>query len=88
MKTRDFKTFTDVTSEMTFPLGLKHGTAFIGHAARTWIISYKVSTQQVTNVRPVRLEVVSQREIEKRLAEIDAVAKRGPFKPDVGFHYE
>ena len=26
MKTRDFKTFTDVTQEMTFPDGLKHGT--------------------------------------------------------------
>ena len=29
MKTRDFKMFTDVTSEMTFPPELKHGTAFI-----------------------------------------------------------
>ena len=28
MKTRDFRTFTDVTAEMTFPSGLKHGTAF------------------------------------------------------------
>jgi hypothetical protein len=28
MKTRDFKTFTDVTGEMTFPPELKHGTAF------------------------------------------------------------
>ncbi len=26
-KTRDFKTFTDITGEMTFPEGLKHGTA-------------------------------------------------------------
>ena len=26
-KTRDFKTFTDITEEMVFPLGLKHGTA-------------------------------------------------------------
>jgi hypothetical protein len=29
MKTRDFQTFTDVTSAMTFPEGLKHGTAFV-----------------------------------------------------------
>jgi hypothetical protein len=29
MRTRDFKTFKDVTSEMTFPPGLKHGTAFV-----------------------------------------------------------
>ena len=28
VRTRDFKTFTDVTSEMVFPVGLKHGTAF------------------------------------------------------------
>jgi hypothetical protein len=28
-KTRDFKQFTDVTGEMTFPPGLKHGTAFV-----------------------------------------------------------
>src|SRR5262249_1235044 len=27
VKTRDFKTFTNVSSEMTFPEGLKHGTA-------------------------------------------------------------
>jgi hypothetical protein len=27
LRTRDFKTFTDVTSQMTFPPGLKHGTA-------------------------------------------------------------
>jgi hypothetical protein len=27
MKTRDFKTFTNVTGEMVFPPGLKHGTA-------------------------------------------------------------
>jgi hypothetical protein len=28
VKTRDFKTFTNITDEMTFPKGLKHGTAF------------------------------------------------------------
>jgi len=27
MKTRDFKTFTDVTQEVSFPAGHKHGTA-------------------------------------------------------------
>jgi len=29
VKTRDFRTFTDVTTRMTFPPGLKHGTAFV-----------------------------------------------------------
>ena len=28
LKTRDFKSFTDITGQMTFPAGLKHGTAF------------------------------------------------------------
>lgn len=28
VKTRDFQTFTDISSEMTFPEGHKHGTAF------------------------------------------------------------
>ncbi|MCX7865553.1 glycoside hydrolase family 43 protein [Limisphaera sp. VF-2] len=29
LKTRDFRSFRDATSEMTFPPGLKHGTAFV-----------------------------------------------------------
>ena len=28
VKTRDFKTFTDVTKQVSFPEGHKHGTAF------------------------------------------------------------
>jgi len=81
MKTRDFKTFTDVTSEMTFPDGLKHGTAF--KATRKDLdYLFKVGTQQVANVRLPWITPVSPSQIEKRLAEIDTVAKRGPFQPD------
>ena len=81
MKTRDFKTFIDVTSEMTFPPGLKHGTAF---AATKKDLDYlwKVSTQMVANVRLPWVSLMPQSEIEKRLADIEAVARRGPFKPD------
>lgn len=81
MKTRDFKTFTDVTAEMTFPPGLKHGTAF--KATRKDLdYLFKVGTQQVANVRLPWSSPVPPPKIEKRLAEIDSVAKRGPFKPD------
>lgn len=81
MKTRDFKTFTDVTSEMVFPAGLKHGTAF--KATRKDLdYLFKVGTQQVANVRLSWVAPVPQSQIEKRLAEIEKVARRGPFKPD------
>ena len=81
MKTRDFKTFTDVTGAMSFPPGLKHGTAFV---ARKKDLDYlwKVSTQMVANVRLPWVSPVPQTKITKRLAEIEAVAKRGPFQPD------
>ena len=81
MKTRDFKTFVDVTSQMTFPEGLKHGTAFTA-TQKDLNYLFKVGTQQVANVRLPWISPVPQMQIEKRLAEIDAVAKRGPFKPD------
>ena len=81
MKTRDFKVFTDVTAEMTFPEGLKHGTAFKA-TKKDLDYLFKVGTQQVANVRLPWVSPVSQLRIEKRLAEIDAVAKRGPFLPD------
>ena len=81
MKTRDFKTFTDVTSEMAFPEGLKHGTAF--KATRKDLdYLFKVGTQQVANVRLPWVSPMPQKQIEKRLAEIEVVAKRGPFQPD------
>jgi alpha-L-fucosidase len=81
MKTRDFKTFTDVTAEMTFPDGLKHGTAFKA-TQKDLNYLFKVGTQQVANVRLPWVSPVPQAEIKKRLAAIEAVAKRGPFQPD------
>ena len=79
MKTRDFKSFTDVTREMTFPPGLKHGTAFVG-TKKDLDYLFKVSTQMVANVRLPWVAPVPQTTIEKRLANIEAVAKRGPFQ--------
>lgn len=80
MKTRDFKTFTDTTSEMVFPDGLKHGTAFIA-TKKDLDYLWKVSNSMVTNVGHKFVSKLFPAEIEKRLAAIDAVAKRGPFQP-------
>ncbi len=80
-RTRDFKTFSDVTSEMTFPPGLKHGTAFVA-TKKDLDYLFKVGTQMVANVRLPWVSPVPQSQIVKRLLEIQAVANRGPFKPD------
>ncbi len=81
MKTRDFKTFTDVTSEMTFPPELKHGTAFVA-TKKDLDYLFKVSNSMVAGVSHAFVPKLSQAEIDSRLAKIDAVAKRGPFTPD------
>ncbi|MCX7722345.1 MAG: alpha-L-fucosidase [Verrucomicrobiae bacterium] len=81
MKTRDFKTFTDVTAQMTFPPGLKHGTVFVA-SKKDLDYLLKVGTQQVWNVRLPWVSPVSRQEVARRLAEIEKVANRGPFKPD------
>jgi alpha-L-fucosidase len=80
MKTRDFKNFTDVTSEMTFPAGLKHGTAFVA-TKKDLDYLWKVSTQMVSNVRLPWVSPVPQATINASLKEIEAVAKRGPCQP-------
>jgi len=80
LKTRDFKTFTDATSEMTFPPNLKHGTAFVA-TKKDLDYLWKVSTQMVANVGHKFVPKLFPAEIEKRLATIDAVAQRGPFQP-------
>jgi alpha-L-fucosidase len=80
-KTRDFKTFTDVTSEVAFPKGHKHGTALVVPRS---VVDYlnKVGPQQLSNTRLPWTAPYTADEIKTRLAEIDAVANRGPFKPE------
>ena len=81
VRTHDFRTFTNVTDEMTFPEGLKHGTAFpVTRKELNYL--FQVGTQQVTGVWLPWVTPVPQSQIEKRLAEIKQVANRGPFKPD------
>lgn len=80
MTTRDFRSFTDVTSKMTFPPDLKHGTAFVA-TKKDLDYLWKVSTQMVANVGHKFVPKLFPAEIEKRLAAIEAVANRGPFQP-------
>lgn len=80
LKTRDFKSFTNMTSEMTFPPELKHGTAFVA-TKKDLDYLWKVSTQMVAGVGHKFVPKLFPAEIERRLAAIDAVAKRGPFQP-------
>jgi len=79
IKTRDFKTFTDATGEMTFPAELKHGTAFVA-TKKDLDYLWKVSTQMVAGVGHKFVPKLFPAEIETRLAAIDKVAKRGPFQ--------
>ncbi len=81
MKTRDFQTFTDVTSEMTFPPELKHGTAFVA-TKKDLDYLFKVSNSMVSGVSHAFVPKLFPAEIEARLATINAVAQRGPFQPD------
>ncbi len=81
MKTRDFKTFTDVTGEMTFPAELKHGTAFVA-TKKDLDYLFKVSNSMVAGVSHAFVPKLFPAEIETRLAAINSVAKRGPFTPD------
>jgi alpha-L-fucosidase len=81
VKTRDFKTFTNVTAEMTFPAGLKHGTAF--KAIRKDLERLlRFGSEPITEARLPLVTTLSPAQIEKRLKEIDTVARRGPFQPD------
>lgn len=80
VKTSDFKHFTNITDKMTFPKGLKHGTAF--EATRKELdYLLRVGREQVWNTRLPWVTPVPQSEIEERLAQIEAVADHGPFQP-------
>ena len=80
VRTRDFQTFTNVTSEMSFPEGLKHGTIFTA-TKKDLDYLWKVSNSMLTNVGHKFVSKLFPAEIEKRLVAIDVVAKRGPFQP-------
>jgi hypothetical protein len=79
--TRDFKTFADVSGQVSFPKGHKHGTVLrVPRSVVDYLI--RVGPQQLSGVRLPWVAPYSQEVAAARLAEIDAVANRGPFKPD------
>jgi len=80
-KTRDFKTFTDITKDVTFPKGHKHGTVLRVPRKDVEYLQ-KVGPQQVPNTRLPLESKLSADEIIKRLAAIDEVVTRGPFQPN------
>jgi alpha-L-fucosidase len=80
-KTRAFKTFTDVSNEVSFPPGHKHGTVLtVPRKDVEYLL--KVGPQQIPSIRQPFISKLAPKEIEKRLATIDKVAARGPFQPN------
>jgi alpha-L-fucosidase len=81
VKTRDFKTYADVTDRVSFPKGHKHGTVLqVPRKDLDYLL--KVGPQQVSGVRHPWVSPLSEAEVAERLEAIDEVAHRGPFKPD------
>lgn len=81
VRTRDFKSFTNITTQMIFPEGLKHGTIFTA-SKKDLDYLWKVSTQMVAGVSHKFAPKLFPAEIETRLSAINKVAQRGPFQPD------
>lgn len=80
VKTRDFKNFIDISKEVSFPVGHKHGTA-IKVPRKELVYLLKVGSEQIHDVRlPVKPALTAE-ETAKRIAAIDTVAEQGPFQP-------
>jgi alpha-L-fucosidase len=80
-RTRDFKTFTDVSGEVSFPDGHKHGTALqITRKELDYLL--RVGSEQRPGIRLPWVAKLSSAETAERLAKIDEVVARGPFRPD------
>jgi alpha-L-fucosidase len=80
VKTRDFKSFTDISQEVSFPTGHKHGTA-IKVPRKELVYLLKVGSEQIRDVRLPVKPALSAEETAKRIAAIDKVVQQGPFQP-------
>jgi alpha-L-fucosidase len=80
VKTRDFKTFTDISKEVSFPTGHKHGTA-IKVTRKELVYLLKVGSEQIRDVRLPVKPALSAEKTAERIAAIDKVAQQGPFQP-------
>jgi alpha-L-fucosidase len=81
VKTRDFKTITDISEQMSFPAGHKHGTVLrISRTELAYLL--RVGSEQVAEVRLPVKPAMPAKEIATRIAAIEKVARQGPFQPD------
>ncbi len=80
-KTRDFKKFTDISEEVEFSPGHKHGTA-LEITRKELVYLLRVGSEQIRDVRLPVEPALSPQETAKRIAAIDKVATRGPFQPN------
>lgn len=80
-RTRDFRSFIDITSQVKFPEGHKHGTALsISRKELAYLL--KVGSEQICDVRLPVKPVLSAEETAQRIAVIDKIATQGPFQPN------
>ncbi|MDZ4659851.1 MAG: alpha-L-fucosidase [Bythopirellula sp.] len=80
-QTRDFKNFTDISAEVAFSPGHKHGTA-LEITREELVYLLRVGSEQIRDVRLPVKPALSLEETAKRIAAIDKVAKQGPFQPN------
>lgn len=79
--TTDFTTFSNVTDLAMLSMGMTQAATVVASRKELDYL-FKVGTQQVANVRLPWSSPVPRETIRRRLAGIDSVAGRGPFKPD------
>ncbi|WP_197525536.1 alpha-L-fucosidase [Pseudobythopirellula maris] len=80
LATKDFVSFEDWTDRVDVPEGHKHGTIM---RATEGNVAYlrRVGPEQIGGLGMPFEIPMDDAEVERRLAEIDRVANRGPFKP-------
>jgi alpha-L-fucosidase len=81
VRTRDFKTFTNITDEVVFPAGHKHGTVVKVNRHRLNKLLTAGAAQAYASRLPFGATLPAT-EVKARLLSIEQVANRGPFKPD------
>ncbi len=80
-RTQDFKTFTDISDEVSFPPGHKHGTV-LEISRKELVYLLKVGSEQIRDVRLPVEPALTKDKTAQRIAEIDKVAEQGPFQPN------
>lgn len=80
-KTSDFKTFTDISDQVSFPEGHKHGTV-LRITRKEMEYLQRTGAEQKPGQRLPWVSLLSDEEIAARLARIDEVATQGPFQPN------